>query len=364
MTRIILGRGKILAMTSGIALAAEHDAAGRYDHAIDALAAAAQQGDVEATTALALRLLIGDRAPYLPKEAAQFLLEAMQRGSAEAAVRLATLAALGAHVRQSWSDALGLLVIAAERGSDSARGQLCALAAEPAPQAAPSSDYWRRLAQGVNSHDWTVAPSGVTLSPKPLVRSFPHLVSAPVCDWLIAQSRGRLERALVFDPATGRDIADHTRTNSAASFHLGSADVVQVALQCRMAAACGLPLHNFEGPAVLHYAVGEEIENHFDFVDPATPNYASVIEKQGERIVTFLVYLNDDYDGGETDFPQLGVRHRGSRGEGLMFVNALPAGGPDLRMVHAGLPPVRGEKWIVSQFVRNRPSLNARSAVY
>ncbi|HET8699717.1 MAG TPA: 2OG-Fe(II) oxygenase [Gammaproteobacteria bacterium] len=351
-------------MTSGIALAAEHDAAGRHDHAIDALAAAAQQGDVEATTALALRLLIGDRAPCLPKEAAQFLLEAMQRGSAEAALRLATLAALGAHIRQSWSDALGLLVIAAERGSESARGQLRALAAELTPYVAPPSDYWRRLAQCVDTSAWAAAPSGVTLSEEPLVRSFPQLVSAPVCDWLIAQSRGRLERALVFDAASGRNIVDRTRTNSAASFHLASADVVQVALQCRMAAACGVPLHHFEGPAVLHYAEGEEIQNHFDFVDPSTPNYASVLDKQGERVVTFLVYLNDDYERGETDFPRLGLRHRGSRGEGLMFVNALPEGGPDRRMLHAGLPPVRGEKWIVSQFVRNRPSLNTRSTIY
>jgi hypothetical protein len=351
-------------MTSGIALAAGHAAAGRHDDAIDALAAAAQQGDVEATTALALRLLIGDRAPCLPKEAAQFLLDAMQRGSAEAALRLATLAALGAHVRQSWSDALGLLVIAAERGSDAARGQLRALAAEAAPQVAPPSNDWRRLAQLVDTNAWAVAPSGVTLSREPLVRSFPALVSAPICEWLIAQSRNGLERALVFDAAAGRDIVDHTRTNSAASFHLGSADVVHIALQYRMAAACGLPPHNFEGPAVLHYAVGEEIKNHFDFVDPGTPNYASVIEKQGERVVTFLVYLNDDYEGGETDFPRLGVRHRGSRGEGLMFVNSRPTGGPDERMVHAGLPPVRGEKWIVSQFVRNRPSLNTRSATY
>ena len=42
-------------------------------------------------------------------------------------------------------------------------------------------------------------------------------------------------------------------------------------------------------------------------------------------------------------------------------MNALPNGKPDTRMVHAGRPPTSGEKWIVSQFIRNRPALNARA---
>jgi hypothetical protein len=116
-----------------------------------------------------------------------------------------------------------------------------------------------------------------------------------------------------------------------------------------------------EGPTILRYAVGEQITNHFDFVNLGQPNYEDLIEQRGERIITFLLYLNDDYDGGETDFPKLELRHRGCRGEGLFFTNALPNGKPDFRMVHAGLPPTQGEKWIVSQFFRNRIALNARA---
>jgi prolyl 4-hydroxylase len=108
---------------------------------------------------------------------------------------------------------------------------------------------------------------------------------------------------------------------------------------------------------VLHYDVGEEIKNHFDFVDPKTPNYQQEIAERGQRIVTFLLYLNDDYTGGETDFPRLGVSHKGRRGEGLFFSNALPTREPDLRMIHAGRPPLSGEKWIVSQFIRDREML-------
>jgi prolyl 4-hydroxylase len=170
-----------------------------------------------------------------------------------------------------------------------------------------------------------------------------------------------LKRALIYDPVGGQDIADHMRTNSAAGFDLMRADLVQVVVQARMSAATGVSIHQMEGPTVLHYAIGEQITNHYDFVNPRTPNYRAEIEQRGQRIATFLVYLNDDYEGGETDFPELALRYHGGKRAGLVFANALPNGDPDLRMVHAGLPPKDNEKWLMSQFIRNRAVLGARA---
>ena len=56
------------------------------------------------------------------------------------------------------------------------------------------------------------------------------------------------------------------------------------------------------------------------------------------------------------DIAVLGGVHKGRCGEALYFVNALADLSPDLRMVHAGRPTTRGEKWIVSQFIRSRPT--------
>jgi prolyl 4-hydroxylase len=204
-------------------------------------------------------------------------------------------------------------------------------------------------------------PPGQTLCPNPLVRVFPQFVPDSVCAWLIEQARPHLKRALIYDPVGGKDIADHMRTNSAAGFDLMHADVVQAAVQWRMSTAVGVPIEHMEGPTVLHYAIGEQITNHYDFVNPRIQNYQAEIEKRGQRIVTFLVYLNDDYEGGETDFPEIGLRYHGAKGNGIFFTNALPNGAPDLRMVHAGLPPKDNEKWLMSQFIRNRVVLGARA---
>jgi len=347
-------------MNAALSLAAEHDLAGRHDDAVNALARATQNGDLDAMTELGKRLVIGDKGPLLPQDGAGLLRDAAQAGHAEAALRLATLTALGAHVPQSWSEAFGLLVFAAERGSEPARGQLQALAGRP-PEPADGELQWRRLVEHTDLKFWLAPPPGQTLCPDPLVRVFPNFATDAVCSWLIEQARPNLKRALIYDPVGGKDIADHMRTNSAAGFDLMHADVVQAAVQQRMSMAVGVPIQHMEGPTVLHYAVGEQITNHYDFVNPRIPNYQAEIDKRGQRIVTFLVYLNDDYEGGETDFPELGLRYHGAKGNGIFFTNALPNGAPDLRMVHAGLPPKDNDKWLMSQFIRNRAVLGARA---
>jgi hypothetical protein len=346
---------------AAVALAAEHEAAGRYDDAVDALARAAESGDVDATAELGKHLILGDLGPHLPQDGTRLLFDAVAAGSVEGALRLATLAALGSYVEQSWSRALSLLVFAAEKGSAAARGQLQLFARRRLGGGEPPAGEWRALAESIDVATWIKPGRSVSLHDDPAVRSFPEFTEDEVCSWLIERAKGNLRRALVYDAAHGKDIADHMRTNTAAGFDLMSADVVQVALQYRMATSVGLPIDNMEGPTVLHYEVGEEITNHYDFLNPGSPNYHDEITRRGERIITFLVYLNDDYGGGETEFPKLKIRHKGKRGEGLLFVNALPSGPPDLRMVHAGTPPTSGEKWIVSQFIRNRAVLNARA---
>jgi hypothetical protein len=323
-----------------IETAERHDAAGNHDEAINCLARAAQLGDVEAKTRLAKRLIVGDRAPLLWRDGAGLMQEAAVAGGAEAAALLAVLAAAGAGGVPDWPAALRLARVAAQRGWQPAARQLAVLST-----AAPGV---------IDPAAWVQPSASVALHRGPDVRLFPAFLNEQVCTWLVERARPRLARARVYDVENRTDIVSSTRTNSAAGFDLMATDLVHLMVQTRIASAIGLPVANMEGATVLHYAEGEQIENHYDFVDPSIPNYADEVRTRGERVVTFLVYLNDAYEGGETDFPRLGIRHKGRCGEGLAFSNALPAGGPDLRSWHAGRPPLRGEKWILSQFIRNR----------
>lgn len=346
-------------------LAAERfDAEGNHDEAVNALARAAGAGDVEGTTRLGKRLLVGDRAPAMPENGIRFILDAARAGGAEAAAMLAVLVARGLHVKSSWNDALNILLTAAERGWRPAQQQLCALAgdrdlaAEGLASPLAPAEFWRRLTKSIDFAFWNGVAQTETLNAEPLVRRLPDLLPLPVCGFFMERAAGRLERAKVYDSLKREDVTHRTRTNTAATFGLLDTDVVQLLVQARMSQCCGLPVANMEATAVLHYDVGEEITNHYDFVDPKSPDYAQEIAQRGQRVVTFLAYLNDDYEGGETEFPRLGIRHKGRAGEGLYFVNSLPSGEADLRTVHAGRCPLKGEKWIISQFIRDRPAFS------
>lgn len=299
-------------------------------------------------TELGHRLLAGDRAPELPADGVRFLCDAARAGNGRALARVAALTATGSYLAQDWRGALRLLGQAAQAGDDSARGQLRCLQ----PEGGPPAD-WVDMADRVPLDTWLSAAPTVPLHEK--VHRVLELAPAPVCDWLIARSRGRLERARVYDSVARAEIVHSMRSNTVANFNFVSFDVVQVLVQARMAATCRYPLRHFEAPMVLHYDVGEQIRPHFDFIDVNAPDYAQQIREQGQRMITFLLYLNDGYEGGETTFPELGIVNRGQRGTGLYFINAHADSTPDRRMLHTGSPPTSGEKWIVSQFVRDIP---------
>jgi hypothetical protein len=335
--------------SSQLELAQRHDAEGNHNEAINALARGTGAGDLACMRELGKRLLTGERAPLLAAEGARFLGEAATKGDAESAARVAALTAMGLHRPQNWREAQRWLGLAAERGWQPARDQLLALGG-----ANTAGKEWRQFADDLDLSSWGTSPPSRALSTDPQVHVVDDFIPAAACDWIIAHARGRLTRARVYDAVNSQDIVSNTRTNSVANSTLASVEVLDLLLQAKMSAACRQPMRNMEAPAVLHYAAGEANIDHYDFVDPGIPDYAQEIARNGQRVVTFLVYLNDAYEGGETAFPRLGFSHKGQRGQGLFFVNALPDMQPDLRMLHSGQPPTSGEKWIVSQFIRSR----------
>jgi prolyl 4-hydroxylase len=347
-------------LSSDIVRAEQCDAAGRHTEAVDCLVAGVRRNDVEALTRLGKRLLVGDRAPHLPREGAQFLMDAWGRGGAEAAAMLSVCLATGINSPPDLVAAWECLITAAVRGWEPAQQQIRVLAgsAAAAERTRPlnDADHWRRLAQSVDLARWTTVPPCVDVNGSPLIRSYPTFIEPEVSRWLIQRAQGRLGPALVYDAAVGRTTTHVTRTNKSVSFGFLDTDFVCVLVQTRMAACLGVPFRHFETMTVLHYDVGQQISEHFDFVDPNVPDYERHIRERGQRIVTFLVYLNDDYSGGETEFPRLGVSHRGHGGEGFFFVNAFADGRPDVRTLHAGRAPSSGEKWIVSQFIKSQPA--------
>jgi prolyl 4-hydroxylase len=284
---------------------------------------------------------------------------------ADSAYRSALLAAYGLDAPLDLRAALAHLQRAAESGHWQARMELAVLAGngrlateiiQSGNEIAPQD--WQRLGAAIDVAAWRGIPAGRMLSEAPRIAAIGGFIPAPVCDWLILVSEPHLKRAEIFDTEKLGLREDRSRTNSAASLDIAQADVVLGFVRARIASLAEVPLEGLEVCQVLHYDVGEQFAPHYDFLDVSVPGHARDVEIRGQRALTLLVYLNEDYEGGETAFPLLGKSFKGRKGDALVFWNVLPDGAPDRRTLHAGTSPTKGAKWLLSQWIRvgARPS--------
>merc|ERR1740121_3430320 len=63
-----------------------------------------------------------------------------------------------------------------------------------------------------------------------------------------------------------------------------------------------MPSQHFEPIQFVKYDEGQRYAVHSDFVD------SDATAAAGPRLLTFFVYLSDGFEGGETAFPELGLK--------------------------------------------------------
>ncbi len=321
---------------------------------IDALRRAASGGDARSQAMLGERLLVEGTGPAEFAEAEAAIEAAVRGGDAEAPATLAMLRTVRVAGPHAWPEVMTLLAIAADRGSERARGQLLALAS-PAAAASGGDQPWSRMAENVDLRGWTGAGDHQVLSTSPRVAMIEGFLTPAVCDWMIGRARDRTQRAPVYDPKTGGPSVVDLRSNTAFEFLFADLDVVMALVRAKIAATLGIAQFTMEPPQVLHYAVGQRFAPHHDYLSAGEEGYELEVRRGGQRTTTFLVYLNDGFEGGETHFPVLQVRAKAPRGGALFFDNLDEAGRPDPRTLHAGLAPRSGEKWLLSQWIRTPP---------
>lgn len=304
-------------------------------------------------------LLLGDARRGPDPGAAYNLYVAQARaGSARAAQHAAVLSAQGVGCVGDWSAALDWLLAAAVLGDRGARRQLAALSGRTEPRVvsgeASSEGIWRTVRKEIDLESLLTPPQARIVSESPAIRIIRGFASPAMAAWLIRTAQNRLERGLVHNVETGEASYHQMRTAHSASLNILAKDIVTLVMQERAARATGAPLAHHEPPNVISYEPGQQFEPHFDFVDPAVPDFQLELMLQGQRVATCVTYLNDDFEGAETEFPRLNWRFKGGVGDALIFANVTPEGQVDPKTLHAGLPPTRGRKWILSQWLRNR----------
>jgi prolyl 4-hydroxylase len=196
---------------------------------------------------------------------------------------------------------------------------------------------------GLDAQGFPARPIAVRqLSEAPFAAAAERFMTETECAYLRQAGEPGLQPSVVVDPATGRMVPHPVRSSDASMFGVFAEDLVINAFNRRIATLSGTRLEQGEPLQLLRYRAGGEYRAHMDAL-PSEPN---------QRVLTVLVYLSDDYEGGETVFPRIGLSFRGRTGEALLFRNAGADGQADPLALHAGLPVTKGLKYLASRWIR------------
>lgn len=107
-----------------------------------------------------------------------------------------------------------------------------------------------------------------------------------------------------------------------------------------------LPKKNMESLQLVKYDVNGYFKEHYDAELDKTKN-----NNIKDRAHTFIVYLNNVEEGGETRFPNLDLNFKPKKGTAIYFKTLLPDGVLLKKSLHQGMPIIRGEKYIVNKWI-------------
>ena len=268
----------------------------------------------------------GGMVPQDPVAARELWRRAAELGHAQSGVITTNLLANGVAGPRDWPAALYRLTREARRD----------------PQRKAALQLIERMALDA-SGDPARLPQAEMLSERPDARRVERLFTAAECDYLRQLVDRDYEPSVVND-ALGRPMRDPIRTSDGASIHWMIEDPAVHALNRRLAAVSGTDYEQGEATLILRYRGAQEYKPHFDFVR----------SEANQRFRTVLVYLNHDYQGGETCFPEVGLKVKGRKGDALIFTSALPDRTVDPLSKHAGLPVTSGTKYLCTKWIREK----------
>jgi len=108
-----------------------------------------------------------------------------------------------------------------------------------------------------------------------------------------------------------------------------------------------IPSENYESFQILRYEEGQYYRVHHDM------GSRQVLLPCGPRILTFFLYLSDVEEGGETHFPQLGLKVKPKKGSAVLWPSVLnhDVERQDYRTVHEAMPVIKGVKFAANSWI-------------
>lgn len=109
---------------------------------------------------------------------------------------------------------------------------------------------------------------------------------------------------------------------------------------------------NYEQLSIQRYQVGQRYEPHFDFFNVP---WISTPPIENDRVATLIIYLNDDFKGGDTTFPRLNIDVNPKKGKAAYFDYSTTDEAERSNTIHGGSEVLEGTKYIITSWIRKYP---------
>ena len=150
-----------------------------------------------------------------------------------------------------------------------------------------------------------------------IIKTIVNFLSNEECEQFISLINKNNQKNTVVDDITYGLKIHESRTSSGCFFNNTEpfiCDIVE-----RMSKYLNIDSKRIESLQGQKYEVGQFFKPHFDYIFSNIEYHT--IKQAGNREWTLLLYLNDNFEGGQTGFPKLNYEVKPRKGMALLFQN-------------------------------------------
>ena len=121
----------------------------------------------------------------------------------------------------------------------------------------------------------------------------------------------------------------------------------------RISTSFNIPFQNAEDLQVVRYLPNQYYNEHHDACCDNNDKCTEFVRRGGQRLLTVLIYLNNDFTDGNTYFKNLDFKVKPLTGDAIAFF-PLAQGTNKCHplALHAGMPVTKGIKWVANLWFR------------
>lgn len=165
-----------------------------------------------------------------------------------------------------------------------------------------------------------------------------------------------LSKPYIFDASVIGDkttkVNHQIRNNSHFPIPIPNNSIILALTERHLAFLSAVNIAHFEPPVILKYEKGQYYKWHYDAILPSTDKLTKEIQSFGQREKSIILYLNDKFQGGETEFKSPFLSLKPKMGHYIMFDNLDENNKPS--SIHRGAEVLYGEKWVMTIWTRTK----------